>query len=157
MHGTRWESEREMPIKEKRYTYTVFKRGDDMPIAVDASAAACAEKMGVAVATFFSIISRIKTGYTKKWRIFKSVDFEEIEKEVNRPPVYEKCNHLNHIDFEIIKGFCNGKTYKAMADKLYMSVSSVQYHIKKIIRLTGLDPKNKADLKKLVEIYGNER
>ena len=141
----------------ERYTYVVFKKGSNIPIALDLSAEECAEKMGVAVATFFSIVSRIKTGYTKKWRIFKSVDFKEIEKELNRPAVYEKCNHLSHIDFEIIKGFCNGKTYKVMADKLYMSVSSVQYHIKKIIRLTGLDPKNKADLKKIVEIYGNER
>lgn len=65
----------------------------------------------------------------------------------------EKKNTLTETDARVILSMTeNGMRVKAVADKLHYNRSTVDYHIKKIHEITGLNPKELFDLQRLIPI-----
>ncbi len=64
-------------------------------------------------------------------------------------------DELNEIDVQIIRAMpeCNMKVY-AVADRLHYSRQAIGYHIERIRRLTGLNPKGFFDLQELLKMVG---
>lgn len=59
--------------------FSVYKRKDEMPVILYATAEECAEAMGCTRATFFSYLSRFKKGYKypKKYLIYEDIVEDE--------------------------------------------------------------------------------
>lgn len=64
-------------------------------------------------------------------------------------------DELNEIDVQIIRAMseCDMKVY-AVADKLHYSRQAIGYHLGRIRRLTGLNPKGFFDLQELLKMVG---
>lgn len=64
---------------------------------------------------------------------------------------------LTDVDKEVILAYadCNMNTYHA-AKKIYLHRNTIMHHLKKVRRLTGLDPLNFYDLHKLVAMVREE-
>lgn len=129
--------------------YSVYRRDDEMPLIIFATAHECAEAMGCNIHTFFSYLSRFNKGrpYPKKYLIYEDEIDEEEKEELQNPP------KLSAIDYEIILAMASGCVKRAaVAKRISRDRTSVYYHFNKIQQITGLDPRNKNDLKKLVQI-----
>ena len=63
-----------MPLMYDVFTYTVFRNGNDTPIAEKASAEECARIMGIKVSSFKSIARKVRIGDCRKWQIVRSSD-----------------------------------------------------------------------------------
>ena len=62
-------------------------------------------------------------------------------------------SELTDLDWEIIFGLAdNDLKVATTAKKLFMCRGSIEYHIHKIFRKTGLDPRKFHDMVKLLEI-----
>lgn len=51
--------------------YTVCDNRTDFPVIVDGEAMECAKAMGISPASFYSAVSRAKSGVIKRWSIEK--------------------------------------------------------------------------------------
>ena len=70
-----------MSKNQRRKLFCVWDNTDDSVIAIDATSDQCAALMGIARATFFSLISRMKakTDVQRRWTIINSNDIDEME------------------------------------------------------------------------------
>lgn len=144
----------------ERYNYTVFKRDNTSPtgyemVAFNATPNECAEKMHIKPETFHSYKSEMKRGMHDKWLVFRCLT--PMSKEARRPKVYAKCQVLKDIDFSIISDLHNGMDKNQVAQHNWMTVQAIEYHFKKIKRLTGLDVFNADDLEELYKKYVEDK
>lgn len=51
------------------FRYTVYRNGSDELVIQDGTAEECARAMGLTVASFYSAVSRAKSGSIKRWHI----------------------------------------------------------------------------------------
>ena len=144
----------------ERYNYTVFRKNNTEPtgykmIAFNAPSSECAEKMNIKVETFHRYKSEMKRGMLDKWMIFRSL--ASLSDKSRHPKIYTKCHVLKDIDFNIISCLHMGMDKKQTAQHNWMTLQGIEYHFKKIKRLTGLDVLNESDLEKLYEKYVEEK
>ena len=66
---------------------------------------------------------------------------------------YANCQVLKEIDIAVIEGRYLGKSSYAIADELYTVATNIRYHIRKITRLTGLNPYVPEEAEKLYKKY----
>ena len=65
---------------------------------------------------------------------------------------------LTDVDWNVIVGYAgNDMNISKTADNLFMHRNNVDYHLMKVYRLTGLDPKKFSDLIKLLYLFNQER
>lgn len=65
----------------------------------------------------------------------------------------EKHTGITDVDARVILALAeNNLKIKAVADTLHYSRNSIEYHVKKIRRVTGLNPQEFFDLSKLIQI-----
>lgn len=134
--------------------YSVYRRNNEMPVIIFATAKECAEAMGCNPQTFASYLSRFKKGkpYPKNYLIYEDEIDEDEKEELRNPP------KLSAMDCKIILALASGDVNEvAVAEKINRHKCTVCYHLKKIQQITGLDPKNKNDLAKLVRMANAER
>jgi hypothetical protein len=125
-----------------------------MPLIIFATAHECAKAMGCDIHTFFSYLSRFNKGrpYPKKYLIYEDEIDEEEKEELQNPP------KLSAIDYEIILAMASGCVKRAAVAKwIKRDVTAVYNHLHKIQRITGLDPRDKNDLAKLVLMANAEK
>lgn len=64
---------------------------------------------------------------------------------------------MTDVDWNVIVAFAeNDMNSQRTADYLYMHRNNVRYHLMKVYRLTGLDPKKFCDLVKLLYIFNQK-
>lgn len=134
--------------------YSVYHRIGEMPLIIFATAHECAEAMGCNIHTFFSYLSRFNKGrpYPKNYLIYED-EIDEDEKEDLRD-----SPKLSEMEYEIILALVPGDVkYKDVAKSLGIAWTSIYYHLDKIQEVTGLDPRNKNDLAKLILMVNAER
>lgn len=138
-----------IPLKR----YSVYRKKDDMPIVIFATARECAAALGITHQTFRSYLSRQQKGekYPRKIVIYHDeIDMDDITDEerqrIIKPPT------ITEIDRLVILSVAEcGSTRKA-AQRIGKDPSGFYYHIKKVKGITGLDAKIPGDLQKLVEM-----
>lgn len=129
--------------------YSVYHRVDETPVIIFATANECAAAMKCNVNTFYAYLSRFNKGkpYPKKYLIYED-EMDEEEKEDLR--VHLK---LSEKDYEIILALAPGGVKQAAVAKRFgLDTSTIHHRIERILRITGLDPRKEADLKKLVQL-----
>ena len=129
--------------------YSVYRRDNEMPLIIFATAKECAEAMGCDVRTFYSYLSRFSKGmpYPKNYLIYEDEIDEDEKEELRNPP------KLSDIDCKIILALAPGDVNEvAVAEKMNRHRVNIYYHIKKIQQITGLNPRDETELKKLVQI-----
>ena len=146
-------------MQGEAYNYTVFKRDEKSPtgyemVVFNSPTGECAKAMNIAPETFQRYKSEMKRGTLEKWMIFRSLASGN---KIKKPKIYAKCHVLKDIDFDIIKNLHKGKTKKEIAERNWMTVQAIEYHFKKIKRLTGLDVLDESDLEKLYKKYVEEK
>ena len=52
--------------------YTVYDNRTDLPIIIDGDARAAAAAMGLKIGSFYSAVTKAKTGAVKRWTIYKN-------------------------------------------------------------------------------------
>ena len=129
--------------------YSVYHRDNEMPLIIFATASECAAALGCDVRTFYAYLSRFNAGkpYPKNYLIYEDELDEDEKEELREQP------KLSKIEYEIILALApGGVKYKAIAKSLGIDWTNIYYHLDKIQQVTGLDPENKNDLKKLVQL-----
>lgn len=129
--------------------YSVYHRDNEMPLIIFATAQECAEAMGCNPRTFASYLSRFKKGkpHPKNYLIYEDEIDEEEKEELKEPP------KLSDIDYKIILALTPGDVNEvAVAEKINRHRGTVCYHLNKIQLVTGLNPRDETELKKLVQI-----
>ena len=140
-----------MPAVFKQHTYVVYERGARDPLVADATPEECAKAMNVTLGTFKSILTKAPLGLSSKWKVFRSVD--SVEHESHRPQEYAPSRKLGKIDWDIIEHTHNGiKNRSKLSETLYVSQQAIDYHRRKITKVTGLDLRDPEDLEKLYEM-----
>ena len=128
-----------------------------MALIIFATANECAAALGCDVRSFYSYLSRCSKGkpYPKKYVIYEDELDEDEKEELREPP------KLSEREYEIILELAQAGLRKgAVAKRIGWDKTSIYYHLDKILRITGLNPRNEADLKKLVQLArerGTER
>ena len=134
--------------------YSVYHRDNEMPLIIFATASECAAALGCDVRTFYAYLSRFNAGkpYPKNYLIYEDELDEDEKEELRNPPT------LSEKDWDIILALAPcGVKYKAVAKSLGIDWTAIYYHLDKIQQVTGLDPENKNDLKKLVQLAMERR
>lgn len=49
--------------------YTVYNNKTDRPVIIDGEARDCAKAMGISLSTFYSTVTRTRSGLLQKWNI----------------------------------------------------------------------------------------
>lgn len=79
----------------------------------------------------------------------KMVDFSEYE----TVKKLDRClTDLTNVEFSVLKMLVGGDTYEEMANKIFLSVDTVKYHVKKLYRIFGVS--KRVQLEELFENYG---
>lgn len=136
-----------MGVPYKRYS--VYLREDDTPVIIFATAEECAAAMGCTVGTFHCYLSRQKKGlmYPKKYAIYE----DEVSAEDRKLFRKDRKPKLNDIDQRIISLLLSGLSQTEVDRRLGFSVGITHYHCKKILCVTGLDPRRFPELAQLGE------
>lgn len=134
--------------------YSVYRRSDEMPIIIFATAEKCAAAIGCTVDTFRSYLSRQKKGYPypKSVLIYQDEVTEEDKKyipRVSRPRMKDK-------DICILRALLSGYCMSEAARKLGEDPATILYHVKKIKTITGMDPRQPSNWNALKQWTKNE-
>lgn len=135
-----------MGIRYRRYS--VYRRSDEMPIIIFATAEKCAEAIGCKVDTFRSYLSRQKKGYAYPKNILIYQD--QVTKKDKKRFLSQRKAGLNALDRNILHLILAGNNMSETARKLGTDPSNVFYHVKKIKTVTGYDPRFPANHAKIM-------
>lgn len=69
---------------------------------------------------------------------------------------YANCHKIREFEREIIWYMYKGVSASLIAGKMFVSYATVTYHIRKIERITGLNPRTVGGIQKLYETYAKE-
>lgn len=130
-----------MGISYRRYS--VYRRSDEMPIIIFATAEKCAEAIGCTVATFRSYLSRQQKGYAYPKSILIYQD--QVTKEDRKHLPSQHNPYLKALDKRVLGLILAGCSMSEAARKLDTHPSNVFYHVKKIKTVTGYDPRYPAN------------
>lgn len=142
-----------MPRTFEKHTYVVCRKGEKTPIIVGGTHEECASAMGVTLSTFNAILVRCRDGASSKWEIYESL--LTTTETFNRPSAYKKHSRIANMDLDIIKELHKDVNAKSslLSCKFYTVEANINYRIRKIRTLTGLDPRNEKDIQRLYQMY----
>ena len=127
--------------------YTVYNNITDMPVVIDGTARKCASAMGVKYASFFHLYRDVNCGRVKKWTIYKSGVLRK-RKETDLDKGISKLN------MHILRTFAESKmSAKTTAEREYLTLEDIYYHLGKFRKKYGLNPVKKAELEQLIKKF----